>query len=84
MSIIGSLQVSAKELMLMIVFLMTAVMIFASVIHYAEKETFTSIPIGKRRQLHFIHTSPARKPQSMFQPLNPHYLSLVPWVWITR
>lgn len=30
----------------MVVFLMSGVMIFASIIHYAEPENFTSIPIG--------------------------------------
>jgi len=30
----------------MVVFLMTGVMIFASVIHYAENQNFTSIPIA--------------------------------------
>lgn len=30
----------------MVVFLMSGVMVFASVIHFAEPENFTSIPIG--------------------------------------
>ena len=30
----------------MVVFLMSGVMIFASIIHYTEPENFTSIPIG--------------------------------------
>lgn len=40
------LQVSTKELLLMVVFLMSGVMVFASIIHYAEPTNFTSIPIG--------------------------------------
>ncbi|XP_067931153.1 potassium voltage-gated channel protein Shaw-like [Watersipora subatra] len=41
-----TIKVSAKELLLMVVYLMTGVLIFASIIHYAEKENFDSIPIG--------------------------------------
>lgn len=35
----------------MVVYLMTGVLIFASVIHYAEQENFPSILIGERFQL---------------------------------
>jgi len=39
--------VSTKELLLMVVYLMTGVLIFASIIHYAEESNFPSIPIGR-------------------------------------
>ena len=37
---------STKELMLMVVFLFSGVLIFASVIYYVEPSTFNNIPIG--------------------------------------
>lgn len=41
-----TIKVSTKELLLMVVFLFTGVLIFASVMYYVENETFHSIPIG--------------------------------------
>ncbi|KAF6035094.1 AHCY [Bugula neritina] len=41
-----TIKVSTKELLLMVVYLMTGVLIFASIIHYAEESNFPSIPIG--------------------------------------
>ena len=40
------MQVSAKELLLMVVFLFSGVLIFASVIYYVEPLTFNNIPVG--------------------------------------
>ncbi|XP_067949682.1 potassium voltage-gated channel protein Shaw-like [Watersipora subatra] len=39
-----TIVVSVSELLLILSFLFTAVLIFASIIHYVEEETFTSIP----------------------------------------
>ena len=39
-------QVSTKELLLMVVFLFSGVLIFASIIYYVEQDTFNSIPVG--------------------------------------
>ena len=44
--LVYTLKVSTKELGLMVVFLFTGVLLFASVIHYVEKENFPNIPIG--------------------------------------
>ena len=44
--LVYTIKVSAKELLLLVVFLFTGVLIFASVIFYAENETFNSIPVG--------------------------------------
>ena len=41
-----TVKVSTKELLLMIVFLMSGVLMFASVIHYADRNNFPNIPIG--------------------------------------
>lgn len=37
---------STKELLLLVVFLFSGVLIFASVIFYVENSTFSNIPIG--------------------------------------
>ncbi|ELU08573.1 hypothetical protein CAPTEDRAFT_52417, partial [Capitella teleta] len=44
--LVYTIKVSTKELFLMIVFLMSGVLMFASIIHYTEKENFPNIPIG--------------------------------------
>lgn len=44
--LVYTIKVSTKELLLMVVFLMSGVLMFASIIHYAEKENFPNIPIG--------------------------------------
>lgn len=44
--LVYTIKVSIKELMLMIIFLLTGVLIFASVIFYVESENFENIPIG--------------------------------------
>lgn len=44
--LVYTLKVSTKELFLMVVFLMTGVLMFASLVHYIEKENFPNIPIG--------------------------------------
>ena len=44
--LVYTIKVSAKELLLMVVFLMSGVLVFASVIHSAESENFNNIPIG--------------------------------------
>ncbi|XP_070174727.1 potassium voltage-gated channel protein Shaw-like [Littorina saxatilis] len=44
--LVYTIKVSTKELLLMVVFLFSGVLIFASVIYYVERETFTSIPVG--------------------------------------
>ena len=44
--LVYTIKVSAKELLLLVVFLFTGVLIFASVIFYTENETFNSIPVG--------------------------------------
>ena len=44
--LVYTIKVSIKELMLMIIFLLTGVLIFASAIFYVENETFTNIPLG--------------------------------------
>ena len=44
--LVYTIKVSTKELLLMVVFLFTGVLIFASVIFYTENETFDSIPVG--------------------------------------
>lgn len=44
--LVYTIKVSAKELLLMVIFLFTGVLLFASVMFYAENSTFTNIPIG--------------------------------------
>ena len=44
--LVYTIKVSTKELLLLVVFLFTGVLIFASVIFYTENETFDSIPVG--------------------------------------
>lgn len=44
--LVYTIKVSTKELLLLVVFLFTGVLIFASIIFYAENETFNSIPLG--------------------------------------
>lgn len=44
--LVYTIKVSTKELMLLVVFLFTGVLIFASIIFYAENDTFDSIPVG--------------------------------------
>ncbi|KAL3866941.1 hypothetical protein ACJMK2_044188 [Sinanodonta woodiana] len=44
--LVYTIKVSTKELLLLVVFLFTGVLIFASIIFYAENETFDNIPIG--------------------------------------
>ncbi|KAI8789378.1 potassium voltage-gated channel protein Shaw-like [Biomphalaria glabrata] len=44
--LVYTIKVSTKELLLMVIFLFTGVLLFASVIFYAENSTFTNIPIG--------------------------------------
>ena len=44
--LVYTIKVSTKELLLMVVFLMSGVLMFASIIHYAEKENFPNIPIA--------------------------------------
>ncbi|CAL1539168.1 unnamed protein product [Lymnaea stagnalis] len=44
--LVYTIKVSTKELLLMVIFLFTGVLLFASVIFYAENVTFTNIPIG--------------------------------------
>lgn len=44
--LVYTIKVSTKELLLMVVFLFTGVLIFASVVFYVESETFENIPIG--------------------------------------
>ncbi|XP_067933067.1 voltage-gated potassium channel KCNC1-like [Watersipora subatra] len=41
-----TIKVSTKELLLIVIFLLSGVLVFASAVHYAEPTTFTSIPIG--------------------------------------
>ena len=41
-----TIKVSTKELLLVIVFLMSGVLMFASIIHFAEENNFPNIPIG--------------------------------------
>ncbi len=44
--LVYTIKVSTKELFLMVVFLMSGVLMFASIIHYAEKDNFPNIPIA--------------------------------------
>ncbi|GFR96287.1 potassium voltage-gated channel protein Shaw-like [Elysia marginata] len=44
--LVYTIKVSTKELLLMVIFLFTGVLIFASVAFYTESSTFTNIPIG--------------------------------------
>ncbi|XP_060085893.1 potassium voltage-gated channel protein Shaw-like [Ylistrum balloti] len=44
--LVYTIKVSTKELLLMVIFLFTGVLIFASVIFYVESDTFENIPIG--------------------------------------
>ena len=44
--LVYTLKVSTKELFLMVVFLMSGVLMFASLIHYIEPDNFPNIPIG--------------------------------------
>lgn len=44
--LVYTIKVSTKELLLMIVFLMSGVLMFASLIHYIEKDNFPNIPIA--------------------------------------
>ena len=44
--LVYTIKVSTKELLLLVVFLFTGVLIFASIIFYAENDTFDSIPVG--------------------------------------
>ena len=44
--LVYTIKVSTKELLLLVVFLFTGVLIFASVIFYTENDTFDSIPVG--------------------------------------
>ena len=44
--LVYTLKVSTKELFLMVVFLMSGVLVFASLIHYIEQDNFPNIPIG--------------------------------------
>lgn len=44
--LVYTIKVSTKELLLMVIFLFTGVLIFASIIFYTENENFDSIPIG--------------------------------------
>ncbi|KAL8602353.1 hypothetical protein ACOMHN_022866 [Nucella lapillus] len=44
--LVYTIKVSTKELLLMVVFLFSGVLIFASVIYYVEPNTFSNIPIG--------------------------------------
>lgn len=44
--LVYTIKVSTKELLLMVIFLFTGVLIFASVIFYTENDTFDSIPVG--------------------------------------
>ena len=44
--LVYTLKVSTKELFLMVVFLISGVLVFASLIHYIEQNNFPNIPIG--------------------------------------
>lgn len=44
--LVYTIKVSTKELLLMVIFLFTGVLIFASIIFYTENDTFDSIPVG--------------------------------------
>lgn len=44
--LVYTIKVSMRELLLMVIFLFTGVLIFASVMFYAENVTFNNIPIG--------------------------------------
>ena len=44
--LVYTLKVSTKELFLMVVFLMSGVLVFGSLIHYIEPHNFPNIPIG--------------------------------------
>ncbi|KAL5005277.1 hypothetical protein ScPMuIL_018733 [Solemya velum] len=44
--LVYTIKVSTKELLLLVVFLFTGVLIFASLIFHAEMETFPNIPLG--------------------------------------
>ncbi|XP_071117836.1 potassium voltage-gated channel protein Shaw-like [Haliotis cracherodii] len=44
--LVYTIKVSTKELCLMVIFLFSGVLIFASIIYYAENATFNNIPIG--------------------------------------
>ena len=44
--LVYTIKVSTKELFLMVVFLMSGVLMFASIIHYAEQDNFPNIPIA--------------------------------------
>ncbi|XP_052224740.1 potassium voltage-gated channel protein Shaw-like [Dreissena polymorpha] len=44
--LVYTIKVSTKELLLLVVFLFTGVLIFASMIFYAEPDVFDSIPVG--------------------------------------
>lgn len=44
--LVYTIKVSTKELLLLVVFLFTGVLIFASIIFYAEPDGFDSIPVG--------------------------------------
>ncbi|XP_076443769.1 voltage-gated potassium channel KCNC1-like [Babylonia areolata] len=44
--LVYTIKVSTKELLLLVVFLFSGVLIFASVMYFVEPETFNNIPIG--------------------------------------
>nr|KAG5688182.1 hypothetical protein BaRGS_021373 [Batillaria attramentaria] len=44
--LVYTIKVSTKELLLMVIFLFTGVLIFASIMFYVENDTFNNIPIG--------------------------------------
>ncbi|BFY97419.1 hypothetical protein BsWGS_00459 [Bradybaena similaris] len=44
--LVYTIKVSTKELLLMVIFLFTGVLIFASIIFYTDSSTFNNIPIG--------------------------------------
>lgn len=44
--LVYTIKVSTRELLLMVIFLFTGVLIFASVMFYVESDTFENIPIG--------------------------------------
>ena len=44
--LVYTIKVSVKELLLMIIFLMIGVVIFACLVYYVEPESFENIPIG--------------------------------------
>lgn len=44
--LVYTIKVSSKELLLMVIFLFTGVLIFACIIYYAEPDNFRNIPLG--------------------------------------